>query len=93
MTDESTRMHVVFSGHVQGVGFRQTTVQIARSHPVTGWVKNLSNGNVELVAEGTKSACSEFLASIRQRMFEFVNDIDCQWTAPSNEFDHFEIHY
>lgn len=93
MTDESTRMYVVFSGHVQGVGFRQTTIQIARSHAVTGWVKNLPDGNVELVAEGTKSACSEFLASIRQRMFEFVNDIDCQWKTPSNEFDHFEIHY
>ena len=93
MTDESTRMCVVFSGHVQGVGFRQTTVQIARSHPVTGWVKNLPDGNVELVAEGTMSACSEFLASIRQRMFEFVNDIECQWKAASNEFDHFEIHY
>ena len=93
MTDESTQLHVVFSGQVQGVGFRQTTVQIARSHPITGWVKNLPSGNVELVAEGTKTACSEFLAAIRDRMFEYINDIDCQWLNASDEFEHFEIHY
>lgn len=93
MTDESTRMHVVFSGHVQGVGFRQTTTQIAKSFPVTGWVKNLPSGNVEMVAEGSKATCGDFLAAIRDRMFEYINDLDCQWGKATNEFEHFEIHY
>ncbi|MHC2070696.1 acylphosphatase [Bremerella sp. T1] len=93
MTDASTRMHVVFSGHVQGVGFRQTTTQIAKSFPVVGWVKNLPSGNVELVAEGSKSACSDFLAAIRDRMFEYINDLDCQWSDSSGELETFEIHY
>ncbi len=93
MTDASTRMHVVFSGHVQGVGFRQTTTQIAKSFPVVGWVKNLPSGNVELVAQGSKSACSDFLAAIRDRMFEYINDLDCQWSDSSGELETFEIHY
>lgn len=86
-------MHVVFSGHVQGVGFRQTTTQIAKSFPVVGWVKNLPSGNVELVAQGSKSACSDFLAAIRDRMFEYINDLDCQWSDSSGELETFEIHY
>lgn len=93
MTDPQTQMHVVFSGHVQGVGFRQSATQIARSFPVTGWVKNLPSGEVELVAEGTKTACSDFLAEIRQRMFEYINDVQCHWRDASNEFEHFEIRY
>ena len=93
MTDESTRMHVVFSGHVQGVGFRQSATQIAKSFPVVGWVKNLPSGDVEIVAEGTKTACSDFLASIRDRMFEYINDVECHWTEPTNEFETFEIQY
>ena len=93
MTDASTRMHVVFSGHVQGVGFRQTTTQIAKSFPVVGWVKNLPSGNVELVAQGSKSACSDFLAAIRDCMFEYINDLDCQWSDSSGELETFEIHY
>ncbi len=93
MTDESTQMHVVFTGHVQGVGFRQTAVQIARSFAVTGWVRNLPSGEVEMVAEGSRTACSDFLAEIRQRMFDYVNDIRCQWNPATGEFDHFQVRY
>ena len=86
-------MLVVFSGHVQGVGFRQTTTQIARAYPVVGWVKNLPSGNVQIVAEGTKAALSDFLTAIRDRMFEYISDVDCQWMDPTDEFEHFEIQY
>ncbi|MBI1246383.1 acylphosphatase [bacterium] len=86
-------MLVVFSGHVQGVGFRQTTTQIAKAYPVTGWVRNLPSGNVQLVAEGTKAACTDFLAAIRDRMFEYISDVDFQWMEPTHEFEHFEIQY
>lgn len=93
MTDASIQMRVVFSGHVQGVGFRQTAIHIARAFPVTGWVRNLPSGDVELVAEGSQTACGDFLAEIRQRMFEYISDVQCQWQDASHEFEHFEIRY
>ena len=46
------RSHVFFSGSVQGVGFRYTTQRFARELKINGWVKNLSDGSVQLVVEG-----------------------------------------
>jgi len=93
MSGETTQMHVLITGHVQGVGFRHSTSQIAKSFEVAGWVKNLSSGEVEIVAEGTKTACSDFLTEIRQRMFEYVSEVNCEWRDASGEFDKFEIRY
>ena len=53
MSDSSAvlRQRVIFRGRVQGVGFRATTASIARRHPVVGYVKNMPDGAVELIAE------------------------------------------
>lgn len=60
---------VYYSGHVQGVGFRATAVTIARGHPeVRGWVRNLPDGRVELLADGPEEAVAAFLAEVRDRM-------------------------
>lgn len=58
------RRRVLFHGRVQGVGFRYTTASIARRHPVVGFVRNLPDGSVELVAEATPSVLDQFLADI-----------------------------
>ncbi len=64
---------VYYSGDVQGVGFRATAVWIARLHPtVRGWVRNLPDGRVELLADGTTDAIEAFLAEIRRRMAENI---------------------
>ncbi len=64
---------VYYSGHVQGVGFRATTAWIARTHPqIRGWVRNLSDGRVELLADGEVGAIEAFLADVRQRMAEHI---------------------
>lgn len=52
--DSLVAIHVVVSGKVQGVWYRASTQQKATELGVKGWVRNLSNGQVELVAEGTK---------------------------------------
>ena len=59
---------VLFSGHVQGVGFRFNTYQIAKNFDITGRVRNLDDGRVELVAEGEAGEIETFLEAIRQRM-------------------------
>src|SRR5207302_300055 len=56
---------VFFSGRVQGVGFRATAASLARDYPVTGWVKNLSDGRVQLLAEGPEEAVRAFLHDVR----------------------------
>ena len=57
---------IIFSGRVQGVGFRYTTKQIAMGFDVTGWVKNLVDGRVELQVEGEEDDVAEFLEELEE---------------------------
>ena len=59
---------VYYSGDVQGVGFRATAAWVARMHPVRGWVRNLSDGRVELLVDGPADVVEAFLADVRSRM-------------------------
>ena len=59
------RIHVVVRGRVQGVFFRKSTAETAGRLGVTGWVRNLSDGGVELEAEGTDEALEALLAFCR----------------------------
>lgn len=68
---------VFYSGDVQGVGFRATAVSIARMHPgVRGWVRNLSDGRVELFADGHADAVDAFLDSLRRYMADHIDGED-----------------
>jgi acylphosphatase len=67
---------VYYSGHVQGVGFRATAVGIARRYAVSGWVRNLPDRRVELLAEGEATAVLAFLADVRERMADHITDED-----------------
>ncbi len=87
------RRKVLYSGRVQGVGFRWTTRRISQSHAVTGYVKNLSDGRVELVAEGTKDALNEFLGAIRGRMEDNIASEDMEQGTPTGEFTVFDIRH
>jgi acylphosphatase len=58
------RVTVHYSGRVQGVGFRATVRNLARGYDVTGTVRNLPDGRVELIAEGEKAEVAAFLEGI-----------------------------
>lgn len=58
------RVTVLYSGRVQGVGFRATVRHLSRGYDVTGLVRNLPDGRVELVAEGLKAEVRAFLDGI-----------------------------
>ncbi len=88
------RTKVIYSGRVQGVGFRYTTARISRSHPVTGYVMNLPDGCVELVAEGDLQDLKGFLAAVRDRLAENIESEDQTVVPATGEFSVFEIrHY
>jgi acylphosphatase len=65
--DRQIARMVYFSGRVQGVGFRATAAALARDFPVTGWVRNLPDGRVQLLAEGPAEAVKSFLEEVRSR--------------------------
>jgi len=60
------RVTVLYSGRVQGVGFRATVRHIACGYDVTGTVRNLPDGRVELVAEGARAELQDFLTGIAE---------------------------
>ena len=62
------RLHAYISGRVQGVGFRFLAQHVARMLGLTGWVQNLYDGRVEVVAEGQRQQLEQFLAFQRQRV-------------------------
>ena len=88
------RVHVFYAGRVQGVGFRVTVEEAARSHEVVGWVKNLKDGRVELIAEGEEAKLESFLEAIQYgSMKNFVRGMELTWGSATNAFDGFEICY
>lgn len=63
---------VVYSGRVQGVGFRYTAKGLADRYPVTGYVRNLPSGDVELAAEGEAEQVDAFLAAVAGQMASYI---------------------
>ena len=59
-------LQVFYEGRVQGVGFRYTLKQIAKGFNVTGWVRNLADGRVELQIAGEDDEVGAFLTAIRE---------------------------
>ena len=88
-----TRLHAVFSGRVQGVGFRFTAERMARRFPVAGYVRNLTDGKVEMTAEGEKSALEEFLAALREAFGENIRDVKAEWSRATGEYEKFGIKF
>ena len=85
-------MRVLYSGSVQGVGFRYTAKSVATGFEVTGSVRNLPDGRVELMAEGVKDELDAFRQAIRESgLGHFIDDEDVSWGEPGNEFRGFEI--
>ena len=93
MTSQLQRRHVVYTGRVQGVGFRFTCRHIAQSHAVTGFVKNLDDGSVQLVAEGAPEALDRFVAAIAERMGSNIRQAEASSGSPTGQFASFEIAY
>ena len=86
------RMHVFYSGHVQGVGFRFTVKQVAAGFEVTGTVRNLPDARVELTAEGTKTELEAFREAIRDAgLAACIRHEDVHWSETQSDFRGFEI--
>lgn len=87
---EKIRRHIVFRGYVQGVGFRYRAYHTARTYGISGWVRNCSDGSVEMEAEGTKRDIDDLLIAIEKHPWAQIDDIQCKEIPLQNDYS-FEI--
>lgn len=87
------RLAVRFQGRVQGVGFRATTRGLASGRPITGWVRNESDGSVLLEVQGTAAEVDAFLAALRLRLGQFIHRESAATLPDREEESAFSIAY
>ncbi len=89
----SVRQEIHFRGRVQGVGFRWTVQRIAKHFEIVGYVRNLPDGRVQVVAEAEADELDRFVGTIEVEMKAFIADTSVMKTAAIQEFQRFEIRY
>lgn len=86
------RMHLLYSGQVQGVGFRYTAKSVAAGFEVAGTVRNLPDGRVELIAEGMKNELDAFRDAIRESgLSGLIRNEAVTWSDAAGGLRGFEI--
>jgi len=89
----SERREAYYSGRVQGVGFRYTANRLAANYPVGGFVRNLPDGRVHLVAEGASGVVAEFLANVATELGDHISEAKIDVRPATGEFEAFQIRY
>jgi len=87
-----TQLTAIVKGKVQGVGFRATTKLIAEKLQLTGFVRNLSNGDVEICAQGEKEILKQLLVELRKAFpSHYIEHIDFDFKPVETQYDSFKI--
>lgn len=85
-------IHVVVTGMVQGVGFRSTVQKRAMEHRLTGYVRNLEDGSVEICAQGSKDRLESFLRELESKpILGRIERLETTWRKVERSFPSFEI--
>jgi acylphosphatase len=87
------RLHCYYSGRVQGVGFRYTVKNLAIQYNVSGYVRNLPDGRVELVMEGPDTELEQLAQAVADRMAGYIRAVDKLTLPATGEFSHFTIRH
>ncbi len=87
------QLHLYYSGKVQGIGFRYTVLDIALGQKVCGWVKNLDDGRVEIIAQASEDILKDFLQKINQQFSGYIINLNIEWLPASGEFSGFRIEF
>jgi acylphosphatase len=85
------RRHVIYSGNVQGVGFRYAALRAAEGYDVTGFVRNLPDGDVELLVEGTADQVQVLLDDVAGQMAAYITRADETTSPATGEFQGFTV--
>lgn len=90
---KNDRVHVLYTGNVQGVGFRFSVERIALRLGLNGYVKNMPDGRVEVISEGVRSVLETFLSDINENMSGYISDSQVEWECGNEEFVSFEVRF
>lgn len=89
---DKARLHAVVKGSVQGVGFRYFVLDAAVALGLSGWVRNLWDGDVELIAEGEREALEKLLPILRRGpRVAHVSGVDFEWGEYTGKFASFNV--
>lgn len=83
--------HVIFIGRVQGVGFRFTVHRIAHRHQLTGYVRNLPDGTVEMLAQGYAQDIDDCIRDIKEYFGDYLREARIQEIPPDHKYTDFRI--
>jgi acylphosphatase len=86
-----TARHILFTGRVQGVGFRFTAHRIARRYDLTGWVRNLPDGSVEMVAQGPLVDIADCVRDIEELFTDYVRETKVEEIPSDPQHHEFRI--
>ncbi len=78
MTMEKVRKHIIVSGRVQGVGFRYRVQYLAPGLKITGWVKNLDDGRVEMELQGTEEKIKQLFEELNDDRFILIKEVQAK---------------
>ena len=90
MKQEKVRKHIFFYGRVQGVGFRYYAVQKANQLGLTGWVKNLYDGSVEMEVEGQEELIDQLIIFLQNRTYIWIEDMRVKSMPLEGEYGFYE---
>lgn len=85
--------HILYSGMVQGVGFRYTVQRLAESLNLYGWVKNLSDGRVEIAVVGEEETIGKLMKKIQENFKGYIKDVQKNVEPHSETFHDFRIRF
>ena len=84
---------VLYSGDVQGVGFRFTALRVGRGYDVDGTVMNLPDGRVELVVEGSAPSLDVYLQDLAEAMSGYITETEVETSQATGEFSGLQVRY
>ncbi|OHB55456.1 MAG: hypothetical protein A2Y07_07720 [Planctomycetes bacterium GWF2_50_10] len=82
---------ITFVGTVQGVGFRYTAHRIATHYELTGYVRNLFDGGVEMLAQGHSDDIADCIEDLKQSFGQYIRNIDIKDIEPDEQYSEFTI--
>jgi len=86
-----TAKRIIFVGRVQGVGFRFTAYNVANRYGLTGWVRNILDGSVEMLAQGPSDDIDDCLRDINNTLADYIRETKIEEIPPNPQYKDFKI--
>ena len=86
-----TAKRIIFVGRVQGIGFRFTALDIANRYRLTGMVRNVPDGTVEMIAQGPSDDIADCIRDIKEAFGDYIRETKTEEVPPDPQYTNFKI--